>query len=93
MNEESFNIIANQKRSIDNLQDYVDAGFKICFERSKKNKRSINFVGFCVGFMTVVLYEQNKRIKKLEQSLENNKVEEIEKNEDVLEEVAATEAE
>ena len=83
MNEESFKIIANQKRDIEFLNDYVDTGFKIMYESGKANHKNIMFLSFCMGFVGFVLYRQNKKIRKLEKQIKNDIVE------DKLEKVTA----
>ncbi len=83
MNEESFKIIANQKRDIEFLNDYVDTGFKIIYDLGKTNHKNITILSICVGFVVFTLYRQNKRIRKLEKQIKNDIVE------DKLEKVTA----
>lgn len=81
MNEESFKIIANQKRDIDYLNNYVGAWFKTICDWEQKKRTDITFLSVCVGFMGFMLYRQNKRIQKLE------KQNRVEQEEDKLEKV------
>lgn len=73
MNEEILKIIVDQKRDIENLNNYVDAGFKLVCDRGKKDRKSINFLSFCAGFMAFKLFQQNLRIKRLEKQMEESK--------------------
>lgn len=83
MNEESLNIIVSQKREIDNLRDYVDAGFKVICGWGKKDHKSINFLSFCFGVMAFAVCRQNRKIKKLEMQInELNKQESVENKEE-----------
>lgn len=66
MNEESLSIIVNQKRDIENLHEYVDAGFKVICDWGRQDHKSIKILSFCFGVMVFALHRQNKRIKKLE---------------------------
>ena len=78
MNEEMLKIIVNQKRDIDGLHDYVDAGFKVICDWGKKDRKDIRFISFCVGVMFFVVYKQSSKINKLEKRIEKLEREEPE---------------
>lgn len=92
MDEESLKIIVNQKREIDNLHEYFDAGFKVICDWGRKDHKNINFLSFCVGVMFYVICHQNSRINKLEKKiikLEKEKL--VRETKDPLEEVPIAE--
>jgi len=94
MNEESLKIIVSQKRENDDLHDYVDAGFRVICDWGKQDHKKINTLTVCVGVMFGIMFasvrHQNRKIRKLE-----NKINELTKGEvketdnDPLEKVSA----
>lgn len=80
MNEESLSIIVSQKREIESLHEYVDAGFKVICDWGKKDHKSIKFLSFCFGVMAYTVYRQNVRLKKLEKQIEEMTKEELVEN-------------
>lgn len=93
MNEDTLNIIVCQKRDIEKLNEYVDAGFKVICDWGKKDHKSINILSFTVGVLIFSVIHQNSKIKKLEKKIDklckDNQVVEIEKDNDPLEKVSA----
>ena len=92
MNEESLSIIVSQKRELENLHEYIDAGFKIICDWGKKDQKRIKFLSFCFGVMAYTVYRQGVRLKKLEKQIEEMTKEELVENmedTDPVEEVSA----
>lgn len=90
MNEENLKIIVSQKRDIENLRDYVDAGFKVICDWGKRDHEKIKLLRICVGILFVAVYRQSVKIKKLESKINENVNEETVDNDassDKLEEV------